>query len=463
MESAIILRLREENALLAARCVALESENAALKDRLSEIERRLGLHSGNSGKPPSSDGLARPARTGSLRGKSGKKMGGQAGHAGATLERVASPDAVSEHRPEACSGCGESLREAEDAGTESRQVFEISAPVPVVTEHRAPALLCPRCGLRNKADFPKDVGAPVQYGPRVKAAASYLSAVHFIPEKRRSDLFGDLFGLPVSAASLAGFDAQAAEILAPRQEAVLAGLKAAPVKHLDETGVRIGGKTEWLHVVGNGEATHYRVSPKRGDLLSGVSGIAVHDHWRPYFTMEGVTHALCNAHILRELKALIDVDKEPWAKRMARLLRRACRVAKACSREGGEGAAGPPRETLRRLYDRIAAKGKAFHESLPPFAAPPKRGMTKRRPGHNLARRLERHKEDVLRFLADPAVPFTNNRAEQDIRMMKVKQKVSGGFRTVQGAEIFCILRGFLSTAKKQGHNPFVALAEAMA
>ena len=436
--------------LSCPRCVILEAELSALKARLSDLERRLGMNSANSSKPPSSDGLARPNRTGSLRESSGKPGGGQVGHKGETLDRVAAPDVIEDHRPDICAGCGVSLADANAVAMKSRQVFDIPEPKRLITEHRAMTLRCPVCRTRNVAAFPGNVGAEVQYGPRIKAAAVYLSAQQLIPEDRLSDLCSDLFAVPVAAATLAGWSAQAARILIPAQEEALSELKAAPVKHFDETGFRIGGKTQWLHVISNENATHYRVSDKRGDLLSGASGVMVHDHWKPYFTMEGVTHALCNAHILRELKALVEIEKEPWARQMQRLLRRCCRL---------DAPSVALQAKARRLYDRIVAKGIIFHEAQGALST----RKNKRRIGHNLLIRLRDFKDDVLRFLSNPAVPFTNNQAERDIRMTKVKQKISGGFRTTKGAHIFCAIRGFLSTVKKQRQSPFTALTNALA
>jgi transposase len=384
-----------------------------------------------------------------LRESSGKKSGGQVGHKGETLERVAHPDHVEEHRPERCSGCGLSLSEAAAVAMESRQVFDIPVPAVEVTEHRAVTVCCPACRTHNKAPFPDNVRSAVQYGPRIKAASVYLSAQQLIPEDRLAELLSDLFGVSLATATLAGFNAEAAEKLAPAQEARLAELKAAPVKHFDETGFRIGGKTWWLHVICTMFGTHYRVSAKRGDLLSGVSGIAMHDHWKPYFTMEGVEHGLCNAHILRELKALIEIEKEGWARQMQRLLRRLCRL---------DHPSPFLQNKARRLYDDIVAKGLAFHEKQAPLSA----RKNKRRTGHNLLLRLRDFKDAVLRFLSNPAVPFTNNQAERDIRMTKVKQKISGGFRTQKGAEIFCTIRGFLSTTRKQRESPFQSPFQAL-
>jgi transposase len=334
--------------------------------------------------------------------------------------------------------------------TQARQVFDIPAPKRLVTEHRGVTLCCPACGQRNTAEFPEGVRSTVQYGPRIKAASVYLSAQQLIPEDRLAELCGDLFGITIATGTLAGFNAQAAETLAPGQEATPAELKAAPVKHLDETGFRVGGKTEWLHVISTAQATHYRVSPKRGDLLSGVSGVIVHDHWKPYFTMENVEHGLCNAHILRELKALVEIEKEPWARQMQRLLRTLCRLEE-------------PSQALQakalRLYDGIVAKGLAFHVAQGALST----RKNKRRVGHNLLIRLRDFKDHVLRFLLNPLVPFTNNQAERDIRMTKVKQKISGGFRTTKGADNFCTIRGFLSTTRKQRQSPFTALTQALA
>ena len=218
-----------------------------------------------------------------------------------------------------------------------------------------------------------------------------------------------------------------------------------------------------MHVASTARLTFYRVSERRGSLLGGVGGIVVHDHWKPYFTMEGVRHALCNAHHLRELQALIEIEKEGWARKMQRLLRRACHAVNL-ARERGVALKPGLVERFRGCYDAITAEGIAFHEAQPPLAPrsskAKRRGSKPRRTGHNLLRRLQTHKEDALRFLINFAVPFTNNQAEQDGRMMKVKQKISGGFRSQKGAEDFATVRGFISTARKQGWNIIQALME---
>jgi transposase len=442
--------------------VGLRAENAQLRDtvarlmaRVEELERQLGLNSSNSGKPPSSDGLKKPSRTLSLRERSGKSSGGQPGHAGETLCQVAEPQGVMEHYPTHCRGCGGSLRPDPATPYSARQVFDLPEPQPlVVTEHRAHTLCCGGCGDVTRAVFPEGVGAPVQYGARLSAVAVYLQQYQLIPEDRLKELMSDLFGVELAAATLARMSARCAKRFQGVVEHITGYVKTAAVKQLDETGCRIGGATRWLHVAATLWLTFYRVSPKRGSLLDGLRGIVIHDHWKPYYTLEGVEHALCNAHHLRELQALIQIEGEAWAAHMQRLLRRACHVANLARQRD---APLPPRlvERFQRRYDEIVAKGLAFHEVRPPLPTPAgrRRGRPRRRIGHNLLLRLGAHRGDVLRFLNNPRVPFTNNVAEQALRMMKVRQKISGGFRCEQGAREFAVLRSLIATAKKQGWN----------
>ena len=441
----------------------------AQEARLAELERRLGLNSRNSGKPPSSDGLNKPPagkdkrrRSRSLREKSGRKPGGQKGHKGETLRQVAAPDSIADHFPEACRHCGSVLTPAMATGYGARQVFDLPEPRPlVVTEHRAHRCRCERCGSETGAGFPKGVTAPVQYGARITAMVVYLAHYQLLPEDRLAELMNDLFRVTLVPATIARMGQSCVQRVQGVVEAIAELVKSAPVKHMDETGFRIGGRTQWLHIASTALLTFYRVSARRGSLLAGVVGTVVHDHWRPYFTMQGVLHALCNAHHLRELKALIEIEKEDWALRMQRLLRRACHAANL-ARERGR----PPTPYLigliERRFEAIVTEAIAFHEAQPPLAPRPRkrRGRPKRRPGHNLALRLHAHKQDTLRFLIDPAVPFTNNQAEQDGRMMKLKQKISGGFRSQQGAEDFAVIRSFISTAKKQRWNVIHALIQ---
>jgi transposase len=426
--------------------------------RIAELERRLGLNSSNSGKPPSSDGLRKPARVSSLRERSGKKSGGQQGHPGETLRRREVPDAVIDHYPPICATCGAPLTAAMASDFVARQVFDLPEPQPLmVTEHRAHGCCCAACGSRTRASFPDGVTAPVQYGKRIGAFVLYLLHSQLLPEKRLAGLMADLFGVHLVTATIARISQDCAERFQGFVEAVRDRVVTAPVKHLDETGFRIGGKTQWLHIASTLLLTFYRISTRRGSLLANLAGVVVHDHWKPYYTLKGVLHALCNAHHLRELKALVEIEKEDWARRMQRLLRRACHAVNL-ARE--QDVPLKPRliALVERRYDAIVVDGLAFHEAQPVLARTKPRGRPPRRVGHNLLLRLGTHKQDVLRFLTDPRVPFTNNLAERDGRMMKLRQKISGGFRSEEGAQDFAVIRSVLSTARKQGWDILATL-----
>src|ERR1700689_3022386 len=279
---AAIEALRAENALLRA-------ENAALMGRLAELDRRLGLNSSNSGKPPSSDGLKKPSRISSLRESSGRKTGGQKGHPGETLCRVERPDATIDHYPETCAMCGEALTTAMASGHVARQVFDLPEPRPlIVTEHRAHGCRCAACGTQTRAAFPEAVTAPVQYGKRIGALVVYLLHYQLMPEKRLAALMADLFGVKLATATIARISRDFAGRFQGFADALRGHVAAAPVKHMDETGFRIGGKTQWLHIASTLWLTFYRTSAKRGSLLANVTGIVMHDHWKPYYTMTGV-------------------------------------------------------------------------------------------------------------------------------------------------------------------------------
>jgi transposase len=448
-----IAALRTENTRLRELITTLQTQVAAL-------ERRLGLDSSNSGKPPSSDGLKKPARVSSLREPSGKTSGGQKGHPGETLCQVEAPDAVVDHYPEACARCGAVLMAAMATRHSARQVFDLPKPAPlIVTEHRAHVCSCAWCGAPTQAPFPEGVAAPVQYGPRICAFVVYLLHGHFLPEDRLAELMRDLFGVSLVPATIARMSRSCAHRLRSFAQAVRERVSDAKVKHLDETGFRLGGKTQWLHIASTALLTCYRVCAKRGSLWEGVVGIVVHDHWKPYYTMNGVLHALCNAHHLRELKALIEIDHEDWARKMQILLRRACHATNLAR---ARGVALKPRliARIKRRYDAVVAEGLAFHKAQPALRRAQRRGGKPRRIGHNLLLRLHQRRDDVLRFLSTPGVSFTNNQAERDARMMKLRQKISGGYRSQASAEDFAVIRSVLSTAKKQGWDVVLTLMQ---
>jgi transposase len=450
--------LAVERAMLAARNETMCRANAALSARVAELERRLGLNSSNSSKPPSSDGLNKtPPRTRSLRERSKKQVGGQPGHPGKTLCAVDNPDHTVDHFPAQCANCAEPLSQTASGGYDTRQVFDLPQPQPlVVTEHRAHRCRCAACGSVTKGGFPEGVSAPVQYGDRIAAIVVYLAAFQFVPQDRLASLMADLFSVNLSRATIETMSRRAGERLLNFADAVRQLILLAPVKHLDETGFRIVKTLKWLHVAATGWLTYYRIGADRGDMLSGVSGIVVHDHWQSYFTMPSVEHALCNAHHLRELQALSEIEQEDWSRRMQTLLRRACHV-EHLYRDKQQVPDRRLVDLIGRRYDAIVASGINFHESLPALPqklkkdSTPRSGRPKRRVGHNLVARLAAHKADILRFLINPDVPFTNNQAERDGRMMKLKQKISGCFRSVQGANDFMVIRTLIGTAKKQG------------
>ncbi len=345
-----------------------------------------------------------------------------------------------------------------------RQVFDLPEPSALeVTEHRAHSCRCGSCATVTRAAFPEGVKAPVQYGPRITAFVSYLLHAQFIPEQRLSELMRDLFGVKIAKATIAAMARRTADRFESFEnfpEHVTRLLRSAlvPVKHLDETAVRVDSTQRWLHVLCTRLLSVLRIGTGRGDVGPDLEGILIHDAFPSYFGLEGVRHAACHAHHLRELKALARIDGEEWATRMRILLLRA-RKATVCALSHDRQLPASLLLRISRAWDRILEDAIAFHETLPPLPTG-KRGRPRRRPGHNCALRLRKRRAECLRFLYDPRhVPFTNNEAERDLRMVKLRQKVSGGFRTTEGAHRFATLRTVIHTARKQGWNVLQTLA----
>jgi transposase len=442
---------------------ALRVENVELRVENAELRRRLELDSSNSSKPPSSDGLKKKPRIlHSLRMRSGKPSGGQKGHKGDTLRQIAEPDAVVEHRASACRHCGAALDAGSVIGEEKRQVFDLPERLLRVTEHRASIQACRHCRSETRAAFPDGVSSPAQYGERIRAAAVYLNAQQLVPEERVAQVLADLFDAATACgASVATWVRAKAAALEPVHRAIGECVAGARVRCLDETGLRIGGKTRWLHTASTPTHTFYRAGEPRSAVFACKGGVVVHDHWRAYYSLAEVDHAYCNAHLLRELQAVSEFDHEPWAEALSATLldaNKAVRDAKA------RGASALECEAIKPFEDRYWAavrEGLALHRSLPAFdgSTNPKK-RKKQRPAHNLLNRFKTFKPETLRFLTDFEVPFTNNLPEQDLRMMKAKMKISGGFRTEKGAVDFARLRSVISSARKQGFNILAALTQ---
>jgi transposase len=442
---------------LFAQVKALTAQVEALTTKVAELEGRLAKNSRNSSKPPSSDGLNRP-KPKSQRKAGQKPTGGQKGHAGHTLKKVAEIDHIETHAPpERCDACGSPLTDA--VVVEARQVFDIPPLSHEVTEHQVLKVVC-SCGKTHRGEFPADVSAPVQYGPRLKAAVVQLTHHHMMPVSRTGDLMGDLFGLPLSDATVLAINTQARTILSPTVTAMGEALKTTPVVHADETGMNVAGTLYWLHVLATTVMTWIGCHANRGKkafdafgILNEFVGTLIHDGWKPYQDLTCV-HALCNAHHLRELTYAFEEMGQAWANRMIELLVAACHEV---DQAGGV-------LTLDRLafyrteYDVILTAGAASNPRAPPSG---KRGRTRQSKALNLIDRLRDHADDVWRFATDHNVPFSNNVAEQAVRMPKVKQKVSGGFRTKAGLDTFCTVRSYLATLHKQRSNLFLALTQA--
>jgi len=433
----------------------------ALSARVRELEGQLRKDSHNSSKPPSSDGLAKKPK--SLRESSGRNPGGQAGHEGTTLKRVATPDVTVRHPlPKHCDRCGANLGAQAGALIEDRrQVFDLVQPVVQVTEHLGYELLC-RCGQRHHSIFPANVTAPVQYGPVIKSTLVYLTQGQLLPMQRTAQIVSDLFGVKISPGSVHTSIVQAAQTLVPSVMQIAAAVIASPVVHFDETGQRVGAHLRWLHSAGTPQLTWYGAHDKRGKIamdafgiLPIFQGIAVHDGWASYRDY-ACTHALCNAHHLRELIYLEETTEQTWPRKMINFLLRAKDHADA-ARLAQSPVASKHVASLRRQYKVILAQGERDNPRLA-RAKIKQRGRIKQSPAANLLLRLREHADDVLRFLTDERVPFDNNLAERDIRMPKLKQKTSGCFRTVTGAESFCTIRSYIATMRKQGRNVFHAL-----
>jgi|SRR5665811_1245132 len=432
-----------------------------LEDRVRQLEETIHKDSHNSHTPPSQS-IHIPIKN--LREKTGKPPGGQTGHPGKTLKMVSEPDRIITHHVNRCEQCGKDLSSTPADGCERRQVFDISPIVCEVTEHQAEKKRC-SCGHLSTALFPETVSAPVQYGINLQCLLTILSAYEYLSYDRISELTEQLIGYRVNESTVCSFQDKLYDNLADFEEKSKLELTQSEVIHNDETGIPVEGKQRWLHVTSTEELTHYGVDTKRGKeatdrigILPHFHGTSIHDGWKAYFGYEECQHGLCNAHHLRELTFFEEEEKATWALPLKNLLLSAkAQVSKA--RDEGQDHLDPTfLQSIESRYREILEGAKA---GLPVPLRTGKRGKPKKTKQQNFIERLLDHKGSVLAFVYDFRVPFDNNQAERDIRMVKLKDKVSGTFRSPHGADCFARIRGYISTVRKNGGNVFEEIKNA--
>lgn len=443
----------------------LRGQVARLNMKVEELEARFAKNSGNSHKPPSSDGPKKVMRTQSERTSSGKKVGGQPGHSGHTLMKSKKPDHRIRHRVQRCAGCGGDLSGQEAESIQERQIFDLPPIKMECTAHELEAKTCRCCGTHNEAEAPGLLGTEtgaVIYGPGIRALCVYLTQGQLLPYERTREMIKDLCGHQLSVGTLSLWTEKAYLGLASTEELIIEALaQDRGSVHFDETGIRTEGTTHWLHSVSNGLLTYFSSHSKRGTeamdeigILSRFCGTAIHDRWESYFGYKGCRHGLCGAHLLRDLRFIWEHEEEPWAKKMHDLLIQMNRADSPIKIEKSR--------YWQKKYCQLLREGFQFHlEKLPTqtIITSRTRGRKKQSPGKNLLDALLKHQKSVLLFLTDSDVPFTNNQAERDIRMTKVKLKISGCFRKAHGAKYFCRIRGYLSTAKKHRWSLLAAIS----
>jgi transposase len=441
----------------------MDARITQLESRIAELEARMDQNSRNSNRPPSTDVFIKPKNQ---RKKGERSVGGQKGHTGHTLEMVEHPDEIIVHKVIVCKECGASLEEEPVIGIERRQIHEIPPLKIIVTEHRSEHKKCPHCKCDNRAGFPADVQYPVQYGRYLKAIVVYLCVFQLIPSDRIRELFSDLFGHFISKATLVKAGASCNNELAGVEDIIRERLKGEPVLHVDETGFRVNGIRHWLHVASTGFLTWYGYHKKRGStatddmqILPALKGTMVHDFWKSYFRY-GCRHALCNAHLIRELTGISETYGHEWSSQMNELLHD---IKKAVDTARISTSSLMPQQITEfdLRYSRIIAIG--IRENPVPVCSgiPVKRGRKKQSKAKNLLDRCQLHQREILAFMYDFMIPFENNQAERDIRMVKLQQKISGTFRSDEGAAWFCRIRGYISTVKKNGEPVLASLVGA--
>lgn len=434
-----------------------------LEERVEALENQVSKNSRNSSKPPSGDGFGK--RTKSLRQPSERASGGQVGHPGQTLEWSALPAQIEVHSVSTCTVCGMNLARVPVKDWELRQVHDLPALALQITEHQCEVKCCPDCGELNRGQFPPEVRETVQYGPQLQGLIVYLMELQLLPSARLCELLSEVYGIEVSEGTLYNVRSRCFEALAESESELKQALKEAPVLQMDETGMRVKAKLWWLHVACSDSLTFYFVHTKRGQKALDAMGIlvdfvgkGVHDGWKSY-AHYNFLHSLCNAHHLRELIFIVERYQQDWANQMITLLVTMKRQVDEAKAQGKTALPPDQLTAFEHQYADLLKQGMTANPPAPiPANQPKPRGRPKQSPAKNLLNRLESQQTAVLRFLYDFDVPFDNNQAERDLRMMKLKQKISGGFRSEDGAQQFCRIRSYLSSLRKQGRNVLDAL-----
>ena len=439
----------------------------SLNRQIQELQEKLNKNSRNSSKPPSSDGYAKPSPT-SLRQKSGKKRGGQNGHNGTCLSTLCDPDEIEQHMPGPCHGCP---HYEQCKGTaciaESRSVIDAVVKV-TITEHQAMSVACPLCNQTLRGEFPANIRGPIQYGENLQALTISLNTAGALSINRIHEILSNVFDIPLSTGAISNIVHRFADKITEPVSAIAEKLKAASLAHFDETGTRVDGKTWWVHNASNALLTYLDIDRKRGTagmdatgILPEFSGIAVHDCWAPYWKYPELKHAICNAHITRELLGIMQNHPEQsWASDFKLLLEEMKRIRDREAGKGKESLSAYYYRKFSRRYDEIINAG--LEQNPVSEAIGKKRGRLKKGKIRALIERLQKQKNAVCLFIYNFAVPFTNNQAERDIRNVKVKTKVSGCFRTEQGAHDYLKIMSYIGTAKKNHVNVHEAIRQAI-
>ena len=434
---------------------------------IQDLEDRVSKNSKNSSKPPSSDGYIKPSPK-SLREKTDKNIGGQKGHVGTTLKQIDNPDLVKLYKIISCNNCGQNLEDIAPIRHECRQEFDIIKPRSMVTEHKGEVKLCTSCLHSNIADFPEHIRSSVQYGVTVRTYSIYLNQYQLIPFKRLQEMFQDCFNLPISQGSLANFNTECAVKLSPVLEIIKNDIINSKVIHFDETSMRVNGKINWLHVASTKRSTYYDIHTKRGNIamdeigiLPNISGTstAIHDYWKPYMQYQ-CKHALCNAHHLRELQFIYEKCKAPWAKKMTELLLRINETVIHYKQQGKTKLSVEHIALFEKSYKQIMHDWFFEDWSEDVFIERKKQSHAQIK-NENLGNRFNLKRCLILGFMYDFNIEFTNNLAEQDIRVCKVKSKISGSFRSDQGSSNFAKIRSYISTIRKSKESIIDALSSA--